>query len=63
MVTKQFFVIFSLIILEKDSAKSTNIDVYLEPILDELLLLWDGVLVADMLKAPQAEIFILQAIL
>jgi len=52
MVTKHFFVMLTLIILRKESVKSSNIDVYLVPLVDELIELWDGVLVVDMSKSP-----------
>jgi len=59
MVTKRFFVMLSLLIPGKESVKSANIDVYMEPLVDELLLLWDGVLAVDMSKSPRPSTFTL----
>ena len=39
MVTKHFFVMLSLLIPGKESVTSGNVDVYLEPLMDELLVL------------------------
>jgi len=63
MVTKRFFVMLSLIIPEKQFVTSTNIDVYLEPFEDELLVLWDGVPTVDMSESPKLSNFTSRAIL
>ena len=63
MVMKRFFVMLSLLILGKESMKSVNVDVYLEPLMDELLVLWDGVPIVDMSDNPHAKKFILQGML
>jgi len=39
LVTKHFFVMLSSLIPRKESVKSTNVDVYLEPLVDGFLLL------------------------
>jgi len=63
MVTKRFFVMLSLLIPAKESIKSENIDVYLEPLVDELLLLWDGVPAVDMSDSTEGNAFTLRGIL
>jgi hypothetical protein len=40
----------ALIILSKESMTSRNIDVYLEPFIEELQMLWNGVKVYDSLQ-------------
>ena len=55
MVMKHFFVMLSLLIPRKESVKSANVDVYLEPLVDKLLILWDGVPTVDMSNSPCAK--------
>jgi hypothetical protein len=43
LLTKRFFVSLCLLISSKDSPTSENIDVFLAPLVEELLELWDGV--------------------
>jgi hypothetical protein len=43
LLTKRFFVSLCLLIFSKDSPTSENIDVFLAPLVEELLELWDGV--------------------
>ena len=43
LVTKWFFVMFFLVILGEKSVILKNIDVYLAPLIEELLELWEGV--------------------
>ena len=50
LVTKKFFLILSILISGKESLNDKNIDVFLEPLLEELLKLWDGVLVSNIPK-------------
>lgn len=63
MVTKRFFVMLSLLIPGKESVKSGNIDVYLEPLVDELLVLWDGVPAVDMADSTHPSTFTLRGML
>jgi hypothetical protein len=49
-VTNKFFVIFTLVILGKESVKMHNMDVYLAPLIEELQVLWKGVVVYDVAK-------------
>jgi hypothetical protein len=50
LLTNKFFVIFTLIILGKESVKMHNMDVYLAPLIEELQVLWKGVAVYDVSK-------------
>lgn len=43
LATKSFFFMLSLIILGKKSVTSDTIDVYLEPLFDELVEFWKGI--------------------
>ena len=63
MVTKWFFVMLSLLIPGKESVKSENIDVYLQPLVNELLVLWDGVWAVDMSDSPTTSRFTLRGML
>ena len=63
MVTKCFFVMLSLLIPGKESVKSTNVDVYLESLVDELLILWEGVPAVDMSDSPRPKKFMMQGML
>ena len=63
MVTKRFFVMLSLLIPGKESVKSANVDVYLEPLVDELLTLWEGVPAVDMSDSPRPKKFIMRGML
>jgi hypothetical protein len=60
MVTKRFFVILALLILGPDSVVVANIDVFLAPLIDDLMELWYGVLAWDVVKS---EAFTLRAML
>jgi hypothetical protein len=43
LATKKFFINLTLLISGKESPTSENIDVYLQPLLEELLELWRGI--------------------
>jgi hypothetical protein len=43
LITKQYFLMLVLIIPRKESVTSTNVDLYLQPLIDKLQLLWIGV--------------------
>jgi hypothetical protein len=43
LVTKQYFTMLTLIIPRKGSITSSNVDVYLQPLVNELHVLWRGV--------------------
>jgi hypothetical protein len=47
LVTKKFFVSLSLLVSGKESPTSENIDIFLAPLVEELLELWDGVDAVD----------------
>jgi len=63
LVTKKFFLLLSLIIPSPDNVKSSNFDVYLAPVLEELAKLWRGVRGVDVLEPPGRRQFIMRAIL
>ncbi|KAL3699461.1 hypothetical protein R1sor_017483 [Riccia sorocarpa] len=47
LATKKFFLHMALLIPGKESVRSSNIDVYLQPLIEELQELWRGVPVTD----------------
>jgi hypothetical protein len=62
MATKQFFMLLALLIPSKEQVKSKNIDVYLQPLIDELQELWQpGVPAWDLSKQPNDQLFNLWA--
>jgi hypothetical protein len=62
MATKWFFMLLALLILGKEQVKSKNIDVYLQPLIDELQELWQpGVPTWDLSKQPNDQFFNLRA--
>ncbi len=63
LVTKKFFLLLSLIIPSPDSVKSSNFDVYMAPVLEELAKLRKGVRGVYVLKLPGRRRFIMRAIL
>jgi len=50
LTTKCFFVILALIIPRKEYVKNENINVYLQPLLEELEMLWVGVMIVDVIR-------------
>ena len=50
--TKKFFIMLSLLIPGPDSVTDRNIDIYMTPLLEELLELWKGVPYFDLLDRP-----------
>ena len=64
MRTKRHFIMWSLIIPGKKSVTGDNFDVYLEPLLEELLTLWNtGVRTDDAAKYGGSSEFLMKAIL
>ena len=63
LVTKPFFIMMALLIPGKESVTLKNINVYLAPLLEELLELWDGVSTTDVSEEPHMQQFTLRAIL
>lgn len=61
-VTKKFFVMLSLLIPGKESVKC-HIDVYMEPLVEELELLWEGVLAYDVSRPQGLGSFTLRGLL
>ncbi len=50
LTTKRFFVMLTLLIPGKEFVRNENIDVYLEPLLEELEILWRRVRFVDVTK-------------
>ena len=63
LVTKRFFVMLALIIPGKEAVKDHNFDVYLAPVLEELLQLWQGVWAYDVAAINGNHRFLLRAVL
>ncbi len=61
--TKTFFIVLALLIPGKESVTSDVFDVYLEPLVDELLELWAGVPAYDVSKHESSKSFQLRAML
>ena len=59
--TKFFFMMLAFLILGKESVTSDVFDVYLEPLVEELLELWAGVLASDASKDDGSRAFQLRA--
>ena len=62
-MTKSFFFMLVLIISRKESVTSKNIDMYLAPLIEELLELWRGINVVDASSPSKRQIFKVRAIL
>src|SRR5579875_885180 len=63
LVMKPFFIMLTLLIPRKESVTSENIDVYLIPLIEELLELWKGVPTIDVSGEPPRQHFKLRALL
>ena len=63
LTTKKIFIMLALLIPGKQSVTSEFFDVYLEPLVDELVQLWKGVVAYDVLKDVGARTFKLRAVL
>jgi hypothetical protein len=63
LCTKKFFVLLALLIRGKESVTSEVFDVYLEPLVEELLQLWYGIPAYDITKEPTLRTFTLWAAL
>jgi hypothetical protein len=61
--TKKFFVLLALLIPGKESVTSEVFDVYMEPLVEELLKLWYGVSAYDITKEWGQRTFQLRAVL
>lgn len=62
LTTKRFFVMLALLMPWKEFVRNENIDVYLEPLLEKLEILWRGVRSIDMTKLEGSEAFVLRAL-
>ena len=63
LVTKQFFIMLAFFISDRESVTSENIDVYLTPLIEKLLVLWKGVPTLDVSEEPLRHHFKLRALL
>ncbi len=61
-MTKKFFVTLALIIPCKELVRMHHMDVYLAPLIEELQVLWRGVVVYDVAKVETQKHFTLKAI-
>ena len=61
--TKKFFIMLCLLILGKQSVTSENFDVYMAPLVEELLQLWYGVSALDITREEGSRNFTLRAML
>ena len=61
--TKKFFVLLALLIPGKQSVTADVFDVYLEPLVEELQQLWEGVQAQDVTKDLGLRVFTLRAML
>jgi hypothetical protein len=62
LTTKCLFVILALIIPRKEYVKNENINVYLQQLLEELEMLWVGVMIIDVIRPEGSWPFCLRAI-
>jgi len=63
LVTKKFFIQLSILVSGKMSPTNENIDVFIQPIIEELQELWVGVSAQDFSKPPGTRRFTLRGIL
>jgi hypothetical protein len=63
LCTKNFFIILALLIPGKQSVTSETFDVYLQPLVDELLQLWRGIPAYDITKDVASRCFTLRGML
>jgi len=61
--TKKFFVMLALLIPGRQSVTAEVFDVYLEPLVEELLQLWEGIPTYNIAKEAGARDFTLRAML
>jgi hypothetical protein len=63
LCTKKFFLLLALLIPGKESVTSEVFDVYIEPLVEEILQLWYGITAYDITKEPMQRTFTLRAVL
>ncbi len=63
LMTNNFFVMLALIIPGKESVRMQNIDVYMAPLIEQLQVLWKGVVAYDVVKVEGERHLILRAML
>ena len=62
-VTKKFLISLSILISGKRSPTATNIDVFMQPLLNELKQLWQGIIALDYSQLEGSRAFRLQGLL
>jgi hypothetical protein len=63
LVTKNFFIQLTILISGKESPSSENVDVFIQPLVDELQTLWRGVQAQDFTRPLGQRWFTLRGIL
>jgi hypothetical protein len=63
LVTKFFYIQLTILISSKESPSSESIDVFIQPLVDELQRLWVGVQAQDFSKPPEHRWFSLRGLL
>jgi len=63
LLTKKFFISLAVLILEPKAPTTENIDVFLAPLVRDLLKLWEGVPAVNMSKPEGERRFTLRALL
>ena len=63
LYTKKFFILLALLIPGKQSMTGEHLDVYLEPLVEELLQLWKGVSAYDVCQDVGHQKFTLRGML
>jgi hypothetical protein len=63
LCTKKFFIMLALLIPGKQSVTTENFDVYMEPLVEEFLQLWEGIPAYDVLKDIGSREFRLRGML
>ena len=53
LVTKKFFIQLCILISGKNSPTNENMDVFIQPLVEELQKLWSGVIAQDFSKPPR----------
>jgi hypothetical protein len=58
LVMKKFFIQLCILISGKESPTNENIDVFLRPLVDELKLLWDGIIAQDFSQPAKHVLYV-----
>lgn len=63
LVTKMFFVSLSILISCEESTTNDNIDIYIQPLLEEVLQLWSGVRAFNASATDESRTFLMRGML